>query len=87
MAKGGHKKSHASKTETKKPPEVQDNKKHVAVDDTEDMNSGFGEYMRSGEGCIFYSSYDIFVSSCLPVYRRKIRTLYKNKTNNIVPRM
>lgn len=51
MAKGGHKKSHATKTETKKQPEVLENKNNVAVDDTEDMNSGFGEYMRSGEGC------------------------------------
>lgn len=53
MAKGGHKKLHASKTETKKQPEALENKKHVTVDDTEDMNSGFGEYIRSGEGCTF----------------------------------
>lgn len=58
MAKGGHKKTHASKTETKKQPEVLENKKHVAVDDTEDMNSGFGEYIRSGEGCNIIYSYD-----------------------------
>lgn len=56
MAKGGHKKSHTSKSETKKQLEVLENKKKVAVDDTEDMNSGFGEYMRSGEGCIFNAS-------------------------------
>lgn len=50
MAKGGHKKSHTSRSETKKPPEVIENKKNVTADDTEDMNSGFGEYMRSSEG-------------------------------------
>lgn len=51
MAKGGHKKSHTSKTETKKQPEVIENKKNVTIDDAdEDMNSGFGEYMRSTEG-------------------------------------
>lgn len=53
MAKGGQKKSHASRAETKTQPEVLENKNHVAaVDDTEDMNSGFGEYMRSGEGFV-----------------------------------
>lgn len=62
MAKGGHKKSHASKTETKKQPEVLENKNAVAVDDAEDMNSGFGEYMRSGEGYNYILLYYAFVS-------------------------
>lgn len=61
MAKGGHKKSHASKIETKKQPEVLENKKHVAVDDAEEMNSGFGEYIRSGEGCNFIFFYHSFL--------------------------
>ncbi len=65
MAKGGHKKSHASKIETKKQPEVLENKKDVAVDDTEDMNSGFGEYIRSGEGCIYL---DVFFCVCVCVF-------------------